>query len=101
MFESSPHPAPAPPAGGPGDVEAAVSAAADALARISAAARASWGWSGAERARVLSGLARLPALLPTARSRWLVAERDAGPGVGTGDGDFPAAVARRTRSGLG
>lgn len=100
MFESSQRIAPA-PSSVPGDVHAAMSAAAAALEAISATASASAGWSGSERAAVLAGLDRLTARLTTARARWLLAERDAGTSVRTGDPDFAAAVARRTRSGHG
>src|SRR4051795_10889079 len=85
----------------PGGVLARLDEVAASLAAVSAAADGCAGWTGAQRVAVLAGVERLTAVLTTTRARWLLAERDAGTSVRTGDADFTSAVARRTRSGLG
>lgn len=71
------------------------------LGRVSDAAAAGPRLAGPDRAHVLDRLDRVTALLTTARARWLLAERDAGTAVQPGDPSFVAAVARRTRGGVG
>src|SRR5690349_3213995 len=100
MFESSVADA-APLAASACDVRSALEHLATQLADVTRAADGAAGWTAAERAEVLARLDRLAGLLTTTRARWLLAERDAGTSVRTGDPDFTSAVARRTRGGLG
>jgi len=90
--------------GGPRAVEVAVDLVAVAvrrLAEVEGLASGAGALTGGERRAVLAELERVSGSLTAARSAWLLAERDAGTSVVTGDPSFEASLARHGRTGLG
>ena len=77
-----------------------IAAVRDELSTLGALAVASADWSAADRQVVWLAIERLSGTLTTARSAWLVVDRDAGTAAALGDGSVAAAVDRRSGCGM-